>query len=68
MTSHSLKSYSFIYDIVGLVAVLNLEASWRFTKHLLYDSKMEVINSVDSIPARVKARKAVMQFLLSSFE
>lgn len=66
MTSHSLKSYSFIYDIVGLVAVLTLEASWRFTKHLLYDSKMGIINRVDSIPARVKTRKEIMQFLLSS--
>lgn len=67
VTSHSLKSYSFIYDTVGLVTVLNLEASWRFTKHLLlYDSKMGIINRVDSIPVRVKARKEAMQFLLSS--
>lgn len=55
VTTHLVKSFSFVSDTVVLTSLLNLAASLRFTKHLLLsDSKTGIIIRVESIPARVK--------------
>lgn len=59
VTTHPVKSYSFISDsVVLLTSVLNLAASLRFTKHLLLcESNVGIIIRIESILARVKPRK-----------
>lgn len=54
VTTHLVKSYSFISDTVVLTSALNPAASLRCTKHVPCDSETGIIIKVESIPATVQ--------------